>query len=374
MRLVYLANAIIPSKTANSIHIMKMCHAFSITGNDVTLIVPDRQGEYEQNIDNVYEFYGVEKNFNIIKLKYFENRYINKITYIYGMYKTVKEINPDIVYGRELYGCFLSSFQYNTSYEVHSLLNGFFRNKIFELMIVNKYYDKTVVISKALQNVFISTFNINANNIYVAHDGADEVKDFHSKVQLKGKSNNLKIGYIGHLYKGKGIELIEKLQYDLEEDMEIHIVGGYENDIDYWKNRITVNNIYFYGFISQKNVSKYINSMDICLLPNQKVVLPHGTNDVKNNISDFTSPLKMFEYMAHKKAIVASDLAVLKEVLNTNNSILCSVEDYKQWLDAFVVLRNKKEREKISDNAYSLFQKHFSWKSRAKNLLNKIYW
>ena len=40
------------------------------------------------------------------------------------------------------------------------------------------------------------------------------------------------------------------------------------------------------------------------------------------NISDFTSPLKLFEYMSHRKPIIASDLPVIREVLNKKNSIL----------------------------------------------------
>ena len=51
--------------------------------------------------------------------------------------------------------------------------------------------------------------------------------------------------------------------------MEIHIIGGMEKDINYWKNKVRSKNIYFYGFIPHKHIGNYINSLDICLLPNQ---------------------------------------------------------------------------------------------------------
>ena len=43
----------------------------------------------------------------------------------------------------------------------------------------------------------------------------------------------------------------------------------------------------------------------------------HMVQTSKNNlnISTFTSPLKLFEYMAHKKSIIASDLPVIREIL-----------------------------------------------------------
>ena len=56
---------------------------------------------------------------------------------------------------------------------------------------------------------------------------------------------------------------------------------------------------FFYGFVPHKKISSYINSMDICLLPNQKLIL-----DGVGDISSFTSPLKLFEYMSHKKLLL----------------------------------------------------------------------
>ena len=52
-------------------------------------------------------------------------------------------------------------------------------------------------------------------------------------------------------------------------------------------------------------------------------IFPNPVNGILNvNISDFTSPLKLFEYMSHKKPIIASDLPVIREVLDEKNSIL----------------------------------------------------
>jgi len=370
MKIVYLANAIIPSKTANSIHIMNMCSCFQDIGIEVTLVIPDRKGEYEENIDNIFEYYNIQKRFRIIKLKYYSNKYVNKLMYIYSMYKEVKNINPDLVYGRELYGCFVSSFNYNTSFEAHSVLNGFIRNKLFSIMSKNKNYNKTIVISNALKKIFIK--DTDKDNIVVAHDGANEVTDFNTKVTLKGNNNNIKVGYIGHLYKGKGIEVIDRIQDKIPDNVEIHIVGGYKKDIEYWETRINSEKIFFYGFISPDKIGHYINTMDICLLPNQKVILPYGTKNLKNNISDFTSPLKMFEYMSYKKAIIASDLDVLKEVLTTNNAILCSPTDTDSWIEAINKFTNNNIRKEFANNAYNLFIQKYSWINRARNIHKKL--
>ena len=57
---------------------------------------------------------------------------------------------------------------------------------------------------------------------------------------------------------------------------------------------------------------------------------------LRNSDSDtgkFMSPLKIFEYMSHKKAIIASDLPVIREVLNERNSVLVKSDDINLWIN-----------------------------------------
>ena len=41
MKIHYLATSNIPSKTANSLQIIKMCEAFSLIGKNISLIIPN---------------------------------------------------------------------------------------------------------------------------------------------------------------------------------------------------------------------------------------------------------------------------------------------------------------------------------------------
>ncbi len=372
MKIVYISNSIIPSRTANSIHVMKMCQAFADNGHEVVLLAPNRYKEYENGVDDVYEYYGVRKNFEIRKLPYIYTRILRNFYYAYQTLKEIKIINPDIVYGRDLYGCFFSSYKYPTIFEAHAPMNNFVSKQLLNMMNKNHLYKHTVVISDALKNLILKSQNIKSDKIVVAHDGADEVVDFDSKVELKGNTNSLKVGYVGSLYKGKGIEVIEKLSYEKLENIDFHIVGGLEKDIKYWKENIQNENVFFYGFVSQQNISSYINSFDICLLPNQKIVFTFGAKDNGINISQYTSPLKMFEYMAHKKAIIVSDLPVLKEVLNEGNSILVDCENVNEWVDAIERLKDSEIRSDLSKKAHEDFIGQYSWKQRAFNLVELV--
>ena len=70
MEIVYISKSIIPSRAANSVHVIKMCHALADNGNKVVLLAPNTKDEYDGKIKDIYNHYGVKKNFEIKKLWY----------------------------------------------------------------------------------------------------------------------------------------------------------------------------------------------------------------------------------------------------------------------------------------------------------------
>lgn len=369
MRILYISKSIIPSRSANSINVMKMCQAFNDNGHEVVLLAPDLKDKYEKNINDIYDYYGVKKNFKIKKL-WHPNLKGGAFLYILAIFfYLILNKKFDLVYGRFLHGIYVATIlKHNVIYESHapSFDGENHRLIVFKKLIKSKYFKKLVVISKALKNMYLDNGYLTNSKIQVAHDGADEVENFDQTIELLGLKDNLKVGYVGHLYKGKGMEIIASMANKLDENTEIHVIGGLEKDIQFWKNKINNKNIYFYGYISHKQVSNYINALDICLLPNQKIVYAHGSDlsNITLNISDFTSPLKLFEYMSHKKPIIASDLPVIREVLNEKNSILVKCDDVDEWMSSIKKLKNYNYRETISNQALNDFHS-YSWKNRA---------
>lgn len=366
MKILYIARSTIPSRDANSIQVMKMCQAFADNGHEVLLLVPDKKAKMEKTVDDIHKYYGVKNSFTIngIRIKHKNGRAFFEIIEIK---KALLNFQPDLVYSRCFLGCTIACLNgYQTMYESHLPIwtSSSIKKTGFLLLSKHNNFKRLIVISQALKDIYLNENIIKTDKIFVAHDGSDVITDVNSKVELSGNSNKLNIGYSGHLYKGKGIEIIAQIA-PLAKDFNFHIVGGTENDIEYWKSVIPWDNVFFYGFKPQNELHKYINSFDVCLLPNQKIVLPCGKHDHKYNISNFTSPLKMFEYMAHKKAIIASDLPVLREVLNESNAILVQCDDIDGWLKALEGLKNVKAREGIAENAYNNFISRYTWKNRA---------
>jgi len=368
MKILYISKSIIPSRTANSINVMKMCQGFSENGNEVILLAPDIKKNYEKNINDVFKFYGVKKNFKLKRL-WHPDFIGGSFFYLLAIFIYLL-INKkfDLVYGRFLHGCYIATLlKFPVIFEAHEALVDMKESRllIFKKLIKNKYFRKLIVISQELKKMYLKNNFIRNLNIQVAHDGADKVLDFSQKVNLLGNKKNLKVGYVGHLYKGKGIEMINLIASKLSEKIDFHIIGGTIKDITYWKNKIKKNNVFFYGFISHQKIGNYINSLDVCLLPNQKVVLAHGSEIQKVNISKFTSPLKLFEYMSYRKPIIASDLKVIREILNEKNSILVKCNNHEEWIRAINKLKDRKKRENIAKQVFKDFN-NYTWKNRAR--------
>ncbi|MDM7858497.1 glycosyltransferase family 4 protein [Thiopseudomonas acetoxidans] len=370
MRIAYLSSSIIPSRAANSVHVMKMCNAFSANRHEVTLYAPNRKQEQEEGVSDVYEFYGVDSTFHIKKMPYPQVRFVRSFIYAFACLCSLFFSKQNLIYGRDFLSCFLSSFFFATIYEAHSPLSGIKLN-LLKFMLRRKKFKRLVVISEALKNIFIKDGAIAKyqEKIFVAHDGADEVVNAENKKGLQGRFDVLQIGYVGHLYKGRGIDVIldsaEKIS-----DANFHIVGGVESDISYWKRELNsrnIENVYFYGFVSPAEASSICSLIDIFLAPYASVVSVYGG---KGDTSKFMSPLKIFEYMSHGKAIICSDLPVLREVLNERNAILVNSVDVNEWVDAINKLADEELRNQLGQQALYDFLTAYTWKMRAQNLIN----
>lgn len=367
MNILYISKSIIPSRSANSIHVMKMCQAFADNGHKVVLLAPDIKDKYEKGVENVYDYYGVKKNFKIRKL-FHPNLRAGAFLYIISIFFYLMiNLRFDLVYGRFLHGIYVATiFNYKVIYEAHlpASNKNDHRLIVFKKLIKSENFLKMVVISQALKKIYLNKGYLNAEKIQVAHDGADTVENLDSKIELLGKKHDLKVGYVGHLYKGRGIEIIiecaKRLNY-----INFYLVGGLKEDIEYWESytkNLNLNNIFFYGFVTPKETIKYRNSFDILLAPYAKKVSILG--DHNGDTSKFMSPLKIFEYMSHKKPIIVSDLPVIREVLNEKNSILVECDDIELWINSIKKLEDPKNRELIANQALSDFY-NYSWKNRA---------
>lgn len=372
MKIVYIATSTIPSRTANSIHVMKMCQAFAQNGHEVTLIVPENQANCEPGIEDVFDFYGVERCFEILNLPLLP---VKGKGFVFGILagRKAKGLQPDLVYGRNLPGCFSASLlKLPVMFESHAPIEGSFYGAIFRMLIKRPTFRKLVVITHALKDYYSEQYPFLSEKMIVAPDGADPVPKNIKPVALPNKGKRLQVGYVGHLYPGRGIDVI----YQLAERCpwaDFHVVGGTNEDIDAIKTRIaSLTNLRLHGFKPPAEVERYRIGFDILLAPYQRKVSVAGGGTTTTE--KWMSPLKIFEYMAAGKVIICSDIPVLREILeDKQNAILCDPENIDLWEEALTILsENENVRIQLGETAQKDFARRYSWYSRAEKLLMDI--
>lgn len=366
MRIIYLSGSQIPSQRANSIQVMRMCEAFAQNGHEVTLIGKQFDASPTRAI---YEYYGVQKNFELalVPCKRVKG---TGIFLLPKLYARLRRYGADevLIYARDIYGVSLAiRMGFRVIYEAHAAPYNRVIRFLETTLLRNPQLVRLVVISEALRTLYASRFAVGDRTV-VCHDGA-VIPNESSNGDLPWPPcrNTLQVGYIGHLYKGRGVEIIldcarQLLQYDF------HIVGGSEADIDCWQGEAP-SNVHWHGFVAPALVHHARSKCDVLLMPYQKVIVnPHS----HLNTVPWMSPMKLFEYMASRKAIIASDLPVLREVLNEQMAILVPPEDACAWISAIKRSESQSYRQTLAESAYCAFHEHYTWRERARKVLEGI--
>jgi glycosyltransferase involved in cell wall biosynthesis len=210
----------------------------------------------------------------------------------------------------------------------------------------------------------------------IAPDGVDleqfrPVENNQLRERLKIPPTVFVAGYAGHFYPGKGLELIEKLA-TICPDFQFLVMGGMPEEVNRLtgqSKRVGNGNILYTGFIANADLPDYLSICDVLLLPNKERVAGFGGG----NIGRWTSPMKMFEYMATGRMILASDLPVLREVLNESNAIFCDPHDIESWRQMLIYAeRNKSLRKKIGMQARKDVEQ-YTWIRRVDRCLSPVF-
>ncbi|MFH1938393.1 MAG: glycosyltransferase family 4 protein [Patescibacteria group bacterium] len=375
MKMIYLANVRIPTEKAHGVQIMKMCQAFQKAGLDIELVVAKRSNPQFKNI-SPFDYYGISQKFPIKKLWLVDvvgwrflgvfSVLIPNITFALSAFFHLLFKKADIIYSRDEFSLFfLSFFKKNLVLELHTFPN----SKLFLYKWLFKRIKKIVVINNRLKQVVVD-LGIEPDKILVAHDGVD-LEQFiikESKEECRRKLNfslDKKIViYTGQLFKWKGVYILAEASKFLDDNFRIILVGGMKKDIVKLEEFIQKENlgkVIILGHQILDSIPFYLKSADVLVLP----------NSAKERISrEWTSPMKMFEYMASQRPIVASDLPSLREILNENNAILVKPDDIQDLANGInQSLKNPDFSAKMSKQAFKNVQ-NYTWMKRAKKILD----
>jgi len=118
--------------------------------------------------------------------------------------------------------------------------------------------------------------------------------------------------------------------------------------------------VIFTGGIGEVALVLFINSFDLCLEPFKR----------ERNLKIGLSPLKLYEYLACGRAVIASRLEGISEVIDDGKCGYLFEPDVAEDL-ASRIIESYRERDKLielGDNGRTLVEKRFSWEETARRV------
>ena len=364
-KIIYIANARIPTEKAHGLAIMKMCEAFARDGVDVELVVPRRNNPIK---DDPFEYYGVEKNFRIQKLPVIDlmfllgklGFFLETCTYAISATAYCLLSSADAFYGRdEISLGLISLFKKNVVWEAHTAKKRWLASGLLKMC---KFL---VVISGGLKEYYVS-LGVSESKIFVAPSGVD-IEKFSIAVSKEdaraatGLPKDKKIVlYTGHLYSWKGVDVLAKTATQLGSDIVTVFVGGTEKDLaDFSRKYGEHPNIMIVGQKTHGDIPLFLKAADVLVIP----------NSAHEKISRlYTSPMKLFEYMASGTPMVVSDLPSVREILDDSIAYFFKPDDDESLKEAI----NKALVSEKNANALTDRVKEYSWDTRATKIIELL--
>ncbi|MBC8098454.1 MAG: glycosyltransferase family 4 protein [Armatimonadetes bacterium] len=393
-RLIYFTNARLPSVMAHGLQIVQNCEAFAQSGVDVRLWCARRaipQDERGLNPD-IWAYYGVQPNFRLRRLPTLDLTrfggtdesvlarvlfYVQYGTFALAALFAALWTSADLYYSRDPLTLLLLSLvkpRRALVYEAHQLhppgWSGWLQRHTLPRCAL------TVAVTPPLRDALegLQASNTLKSQIVSAHDGIRQARfealpsQADARARVGWSPDVFIVGYMGRLTTlgiTKGVDiLIDALALLPEARIAIALVGGPDAMVaayrEQWRARGLPDALFLAaGQVPPDQVPLYLSAFDICAMP------------FTEHFGLYASPMKLFEYMASGRALVASDLPAWRDVVqHEQTALLVPAADVPALAAAIAQLHmNMELRTRLADNARQHVLAHYTWRARAERIL-----
>jgi glycosyltransferase involved in cell wall biosynthesis len=298
----------------------------------------------------------------------------------------IMSFKPDLIYERGFYmltSCVSIAHKHNIKHvlEINSPYNeeklkfegrSLYLNKAAKLELYNLFKtDMVVVVSSALKNYFDKKLKFTYNKIFITPNAVDfeKIKVNENEVQsIKTKYNlddKFIIGFVGSILPHHGVESLIKaymqlLKYFNTQKFSLFIVGDGETlpTLKQMTMQYRIEeHVVFTGNIPHSEVFNYIQLFDVAVM-------------AKTNW--YGSPVKIFEYAALKKPVIAPNVGPVRDVMQNNIDGLL-IDNETELLSALEkYIQNAQLRNELSTNFYNKCKSNHQWVNNAALVLDEV--
>jgi glycosyltransferase involved in cell wall biosynthesis len=382
VKILCFADTRFPIERANGVQTMATCHALAARGHQVTLVVrPDTASPAR----DPFKFYGVphlrELSIEAVeKPKRTPGVLFVRAQFLLAALRRLSASDADVVFTRDLgLAAFLlqvpSVRRRPLVYEAHGASSIVAEEmprllgkpelapsprKIHRLdrrdARVWRNASAYVTITRALADELAARYGPR-ERVFVVPDGAP-----HPAVPVVPVVPV--VAYAGHLYPWKGVDIFLRA-LALAPGVRGLIVGGHPAESDFGRVESLVRElgltgrVELTGFVPPTDVRDRLTRASMLVLPNTRSAISER----------YTSPLKLFEYLALGRPIVASDLASIREVLtHEQTGLLVPPDDPRALAGAFERLAADAALSMRLARAAAALAHEYTWDRRAERL------
>jgi len=372
MKIIYISAGSIPSKRANTIQVMKVCQSFAQLGHAVTLLVPATPGS-AASWELLSEHYGLKTPFEIQYIPV--TPALKRRDFPWRAVGTARRLGAELIYSRSVPPAVLGLIRHiPVILEMHQQPTGTFGPTWFRLFLRQGGRKRLVPITHALARLLQQRYRpaLPEAQVLVAASGVDldRFTDLPEPVSARCQLHLPECWTVvctGHLYAGRGLNQVMDLAHRLPK-VNFLWVGGSSSEVETGRDQLLkagLKNLNLAGFVMNSKLPLYQAAANALLIP----YTPGFTNSGGEDISNVSSPMKIFEYMASGRVVLSSDLPVLHEVLNEKNAIFCPPEDNDSWELALRHLQlDPAPGQLLADQARRDAEK-YSWIERSRSVL-----
>lgn len=345
------------SRQANAIQVPKMCQAFRATGHEVVLTGFGPAREHPEGVRQLVPRWPFRKG----------RQALQKAISSWQLHRFA----PDLVFTRSIVlGHHALSSGVPVVLDLHDLPPpDRAAHRLLRESLVHPGLCRVLTTSRGMAEDLAANFDTSQVSVLVAHNGV-EPGPRPGVRRAKTGGPALRVGYFGHLYPGKGMEMIAALAPEVPE-VHFDVYGGTERDLAFWRAKTAdVENLTLHGHIPHAQVRPSMEACDLLIAPYGSKVTHSGSGD----ISRWMSPLKLFEYMAAERAVITSDMAVLREILtHGETAFLCPPDDVKAWVDGVRQLAaDPVLRCRLAEAGRDLLENEYTRQRRAERALQDV--
>lgn len=364
-----------PGEKAAALFVAKEAEAFAGAGEKVVILASRR---FERSGKTAGEYYNIQQNFSVKYLPVIDLFHVpifkslaHRIVFVtfsisVFVYLSIKLKKNDVVYSNDTIPMFFASLlTKKTLLAIHDFPQGkswlyrpLYRRMGALLLVTQSKLAKLSSMGVVHKNAFHEPNAVDLTEF----NGVSEKEPARAKLSLP--LDKKIVLYTGHLFGWKGVDTLAEAIEKLPEDTLVYFVGGTEKDIQsFTKKYGGIRNIRIIGFRPHAEIPLWQTAADV-------LVLPNSAHDPVS-VSD-TSPMKLFEYMASKRPIVASRLPSVTEILSDKNAFLFTADDVSDCAYAITdAFTNKNKQKQAIAAAYEWVLDH-TWKKRAQRIIGFI--